>query len=153
MLLVVVEDELELDELLSSLLPHAADARTRARADAARPARTIFPDMTISFLMQLRRLRHLTKDAAAALVPPGCQHAWHHSRASDQPAARIGRRLVLLRQAQGSKGMPLGLEAFRRLRNRSSLSVILIVAEPKSAFIRMSRSPVLGQPVQSTIGG
>src|SRR3954447_13043486 len=31
---------------LSSLLPQAAVARTRARADAARPARTIFLGMT-----------------------------------------------------------------------------------------------------------
>jgi hypothetical protein len=50
-LLLVVEDEPEFDALLSSLLPHAADARTRARAAAARPARTIFRDMTISFLV------------------------------------------------------------------------------------------------------
>jgi hypothetical protein len=51
-LLLVVVDEPELAEPLSSLLPHAADARTRARADAARPARTIFRDMTISFLVR-----------------------------------------------------------------------------------------------------
>ncbi|GAA1559159.1 hypothetical protein GCM10009804_14960 [Kribbella hippodromi] len=37
-------------ELFLSLLLHAAVVRTRARAVAAKPARTIFWDMTISFL-------------------------------------------------------------------------------------------------------
>jgi hypothetical protein len=44
--------------------------------------------------------------------------------------------------AYGSKGMPAGLAAFRRYSNEPSL--ILMVAEPKSADISLSRSAMLG---------
>ena len=82
-----------------------------------------------------RQLRLFPAQLAAldAAFPPGA------ARGDRYPAAAMS---TLVLYAYGSKGMPDGLEAFRRYSNEPSL--ILMVAEPKFAFISVSRSAVLG---------
>src|SRR6185436_5100653 len=75
----------------------------------------------------------------------------HLSRLNSPDATADGLVLDDRGQPCGLNGIPAGFEAASSDSNDPFL--ILMVAAPKSAAIRRSRSAVVGQPFQSTSGG